>query len=237
MSFDVGQRLKRLREYYKLTQMQMAERADIDDKYYGRIERNESAPTVSVIEKICSGLDIPLVQFFMPQSKELSNDVSGEYHVQKTQAENMKYEIDIHFNRDALLKDCCHCLWYSGYIASAFLDEYELQLTVEGNIRAQVYVDYAEVANINDRDASYELMKYVKNDQALKEMMVREEYSEEILKEHHGNTVFVPESNWLSLSLINHLSGELIDAFDLDTENIFEPFTRRGADLVDYIFL
>ena len=237
MSFDIGQRLKRLREYYRLTQMQMAERADIDDKYYGRIERNESAPTVSVIEKICNGLDIPLVQFFMPPSKVLRNDGCGEYHVQKTQAKNMNYEIDIHFNRDVLLKDCSHCLWYSGYIASAYLDEYELRLTAEGNIRAQIYIDNVEIANINDNDASHELMKYVKNDQELSKMMVREEYSEETLKAYHGNIIFVPESNWLSLSLINNLSRELIDVFDLDLEDIYEPFINRGAELVDYIFM
>lgn len=55
-------------------------------------------------------------------------DCSGEYYVQKTLAENTGYGIDIHFNRDVLLKDCSHCLWYSGYIASAYLDEYELRL-------------------------------------------------------------------------------------------------------------
>lgn len=237
MSFDVGRRLKRLREYYRLTQMQMAERADIDYKYYGKIERNESVPTVSTIEKICKGLDISLVQFFMPPSKVLSNDNYGEYYVQKIQAENMKHEIDIHFNRDVLLKDCVHCLWYSGYIASAYYDEYELQLTAEGNICAKIYMNYLEVANINGREASHELSKYVKNDKELKKMMVREEYSEEKLKDYCGNIIFLLESNWLSLSLINHLSGELIDVFNLDTENIYEPFITRGADLANYIFM
>ncbi len=217
--------------------MQIAERAGIDDKYYGRIERNESIPTIAVIEKVCQGLHISLVQFFMPQSKILRDDHSGEFLVQKTQADNMKYEIDIHFNRDVLLKDCGHCIWYSGYIASAYLDEYELQLTAEGNIRAQIFMNYIEVASINDKDASRELIKYVKNDQELKRIMVREEFNEEILKEYKGNTIFVPESNWLSLSLINHLSGNLIDVFDLDTEYIYDPFMNSGADLVDYIFL
>lgn len=217
--------------------MQMAERAGIDDKYYGRIERNESIPTIAVIEKVCKGLHISLVQFFMPQSKILKGDYSGEYLVQKAQADNMKYEIDIHFNRDALIKDCSHCLWYSGYIASAYLDEYELQLIAKGNIRAQIFMNYVEVANINDKDAFNELIKYVKNDQELKKIMVREEFNVEILKEYKGNIIFVPESNWLSLALINHLSGELIDVFDLDTENIYDPFLSSGEDLVDYIFL
>ena len=236
MGFDVGGRLKRLREYYKLTQIQIAEKAEIDDKYYGRIERNESAPTIAVIEKICKGLDIPLVQFFMPSSKVLGGDFSSEFFVQRTQATNMKHEIDVHFNRDALLKNCSLCLWYSGYIASAYLDEYELKLSAEGNIRAQIYVDYEEVATINDVDASYELMKYVKNDEELIARLVREEYSMEVLKEHNGNAIFVPESNWLTLTLINHITGELIDVFDLDTENIYDPFMSRGSDLVEYIF-
>lgn len=236
MYFDVGGRLKRLREYYKLTQIQIAEKAEIDEKYYGRIERNESVPTVAVIEKICKGLDIPLVQFFMPASKTLVGDFSSEFNVQRTQATNMKYEIDVHFNRDAILKCCSLCLWYNGYIASAYLDEYELKLSAEGNIRANIYIDYEEVATINDVDASHELMKYVKNDEELISILIREEYSMEVLEEHNGNAIFVPESNWLTLSLINHITGEVVDAFDLDTENIYDPFMSRGADLVEYIF-
>ena len=142
MKFNVGNRLRELRKVYKLTQVQMAEKADIDEKYYGRIERNESIPTIKIIEKICKGLEIPLVQFFMPNSKILSDDNVGEHTVQKIQAQNMQREIDIHFNKDALIKDCNRCIWYSGYIASAYLDEYELKLTAEGNIRAKLYIDY-----------------------------------------------------------------------------------------------
>ena len=236
MGFNVGKRLKKLREYYKLTQIQVAERSGIDDKYYGRIERNESTPTVAVIEKICDGLDIPLVQFFMPSSKVLKGDSLGEYSVQRTQAINMNYEIDIHFNKDAIIENRSHCLWYCGYIASAFLDEYELKLSAEGNIRAQIYLEYEEVAAINDKDASDELMKYVKDDQELMTRLVREEYSEECLEEHNGNAIFMQESNWLTLTLINHVNGEIMDVFDLDIENIYDPFMNKRADFVNYIF-
>ena len=51
MEFDVGKRLRRLRKYYCYSQNEMAARADINDKYYGRIERNESKPTIVTIEK------------------------------------------------------------------------------------------------------------------------------------------------------------------------------------------
>ena len=231
MGFNIGQRLKNLRTFYKLSQSKMAEWADIDDKYYGRIERNESTPTISIIEKVCTGLDIPLVQFFMPSSKLLQMDFLNEYNVQKVQAMNMPNDIDIHFNRNVLLKDCNNCLWYNGYIASAYYDEFEIQLVAEGNIKAQVYINFEEVASLNDSSISNELNKYIKNDKELASIMVREDYNEEILSERQGNVMFVPESNWLSFVIINHSSGEEIDRIELDTENIYEPFMKKGTDL------
>ena len=231
MNFDIGRRLKHLRTFYKISQSQMAELADIDDKYYGRIERNESTPTISIIEKVCTGLDIPLVQFFMPSSKLLQTDFLNEYNVQKVQAMNMPNDIDIHYNRNILLKDCNNCLWYDGYIASAYCDELEIQLVAEGNIKAQVYINFEEVASFNDGSISNELSKYIKNDEELTSMMVREDYNEEILSERQGSVMFVPESNWLSFVIINHSNGEEIDRIELDTENIYEPFMKKCADL------
>ena len=236
VDFDVGSRLKRLREYFRLTQLQMADRANIDYKYYGRLERNESTPTIAVIEKICKGLDISLIQFFMPSSKTLKNDLNGEFNVQKIQAFNIGKEIDIHFNRDALLAGCSNCIWYNGYLASAYLDEYELKLSVEGNVRANVYIDYSEVASINNEEAGCELLKYVNNDEELRKLLIREEYTEETLQEYRGTVIFVPESNWITLSLINHRTRELVYDFELDTDNIFEPFLGKGVDIEEYFF-
>lgn len=236
LNFDIGDRLKRLRQYFELTQLQMADKASIDYKYYGRLERNESVPTIATIEKICSGLDISLAQFFMPKSRILKADANGEFHVQKVQALNMADEIDVHYNRDAIIKDCSNCLWYNGYLASAYLDEYELKLSVEGNVRAQIYIDYKEVATINDESAGSELLRYINNDIELNSLLVREEYSEKILDEYNGNVVFVPESNWLTLSLIDHKTEDVIDVFELDTDNIFEPFMSKNTNLADYIF-
>lgn len=88
-------------------------------------------------------------------------------------------------------------------------------------------MDYVEAANINDRNASNELMKFVKNSQELKRIVVREKYSAEVLNEHNGNAIFVPESNRLSLSLINHLGGELIDVPVADTGDILLLFLRK----------
>ncbi len=235
MGFDIGNRFKRLRAYLELTQVEVAEKAGIDDKHYGRIERNEINPTIKMIEDICDGLGIPLVQFFMPSSKIFTEDYNSEYNVQFSKALNLAHGIDIHFNQNALIKDCENIIWYNGYIASAYSDEYEMRLSVEGNVRAKVYQEYEEVADINDEDAGVELLKYASNDSQLKEILVFEEYSEEVLKEKRGNAIFVEEWNWLTLTLYDNRKGECIDVFQLDTDNIFEPFSSEDMDLISYL--
>ena len=124
----------------------------------------------------------------------------------------------------------------TGNFASAYLDEFELKLSVEGNVRAQIYINYEEVASINDESAGSDLLKYIKNDAELASMLVREEYSDDILNEYNGNVIFVPESNWLTLTLIDHRTEDIIDVFELDTDDIFEPFMSKDTNLADYIF-
>ena len=51
---NIGKRLKAYREYHQLTQEDLATKAGVNEKYYGRIERNESCPTVDKLEKICT---------------------------------------------------------------------------------------------------------------------------------------------------------------------------------------
>lgn len=41
---NIGKRLKAYREYHQLTQEDLATKAGVNEKYYGRIERNESCP-------------------------------------------------------------------------------------------------------------------------------------------------------------------------------------------------
>ena len=57
---NIGKRLKAYREYHQLTQEDLATKAGVNEKYYGRIERNESCPTVDKLEKICTALGIEL---------------------------------------------------------------------------------------------------------------------------------------------------------------------------------
>ena len=55
--------LKNLRKEKKLTQEELAYKAGINEKYFGRIERGESSPTFKTIVKICSAIDIKISKF------------------------------------------------------------------------------------------------------------------------------------------------------------------------------
>lgn len=60
----IGRMLKYYREVNKMTQADVAEKAEINEKYYGEIERNNSSPTINTLEKICIALNINLSDIF-----------------------------------------------------------------------------------------------------------------------------------------------------------------------------
>lgn len=66
---NIGKRLKAYREYHQLTQEDLATKAGVNEKYYGRIERNESCPTVDKLEKICTALGIELSELFLYRTR------------------------------------------------------------------------------------------------------------------------------------------------------------------------
>lgn len=56
--------LRELRKKKGLTQECLAEKSEINEKYFGQIERGESSPTLKKIIKICKALEIRLDEFF-----------------------------------------------------------------------------------------------------------------------------------------------------------------------------
>lgn len=55
--------LKNLRKEKGLTQEKFAEIANINEKYFGRIERGEYSPTFDKIIQICDALEIKIYEF------------------------------------------------------------------------------------------------------------------------------------------------------------------------------
>jgi len=66
MSFDkelIGQKFKKYRKLAKLSQEQLAEKVDLAEKHYGRLERGLSLPALDTFFKITKVLNIPLSEF------------------------------------------------------------------------------------------------------------------------------------------------------------------------------
>lgn len=60
----IGKLIKYYRTLHQMTQYDVAEQSGINEKYFGRLERDESVPTIDKVEKICSVFNIGLSQFF-----------------------------------------------------------------------------------------------------------------------------------------------------------------------------
>jgi len=60
----LGDRIRRLRKAHRLTQAALAERAGMDAKYIGQIERAETNTTLAMLDRIAAGLGITLSELF-----------------------------------------------------------------------------------------------------------------------------------------------------------------------------
>ena len=65
--FDVGERLKMLRNEAGLTQRQLAERAGVPHGQISMVESNRSSPSVASLRKILGGIPMSMAAFFEPE--------------------------------------------------------------------------------------------------------------------------------------------------------------------------
>jgi transcriptional regulator with XRE-family HTH domain len=62
--FDIGERLRELRERLGLSQRALATRAGVTNGMISLIEKNRSSPSVATLKKILDGLSMSLADFF-----------------------------------------------------------------------------------------------------------------------------------------------------------------------------
>jgi transcriptional regulator with XRE-family HTH domain len=62
--FDVGARLRSLRESHGLSQRELAKRAGVSNAIISLIEQNRSSPSVGSLKKVLDGLPVSLAEFF-----------------------------------------------------------------------------------------------------------------------------------------------------------------------------
>ncbi len=62
--FDVGARLRALREKHELSQRELAKRAGVSNAIISLIEQNRTSPSVGSLKKVLDGLPVSLAEFF-----------------------------------------------------------------------------------------------------------------------------------------------------------------------------
>ena len=67
---QVGQRLKELRDSYRITQEQLAERAGRSYKFIGEIERGKANPSLDVIHDLAKALNIEPYELLVVPGRE-----------------------------------------------------------------------------------------------------------------------------------------------------------------------
>lgn len=55
-----GKTIKKARQKKGLTQVEVAEKAELHFNYYARVERGDAKPTIETLEKICKPLSLKL---------------------------------------------------------------------------------------------------------------------------------------------------------------------------------
>jgi transcriptional regulator with XRE-family HTH domain len=66
----LGERIKEIRKAKGLTQEQLAELVDIEQKHVSRIELGKNAPTIDRLEMIAEALNVPMASFFDSGNQE-----------------------------------------------------------------------------------------------------------------------------------------------------------------------
>lgn len=64
MELQVGRRIRELRKAKGLSLTQLAERADLNDKHLGMVERGDENLTLKSIRKIAAALEVPITELF-----------------------------------------------------------------------------------------------------------------------------------------------------------------------------
>lgn len=72
---NVGQHLYELRKNKRLTLAQLAEISGVNQSTIWAIEQNNSSPSVNTLEKLLTGLEVDLLQFFYPKMDIMIRDL------------------------------------------------------------------------------------------------------------------------------------------------------------------
>jgi transcriptional regulator with XRE-family HTH domain len=93
---NIGENIKKFRELKNMTREEMADHLGLSVSAYGKIERNETDPTISRIQQIAQVLQVELAQILNFDVSQIFN-ISNNHLVQSNigpKAENIYFQGD-----------------------------------------------------------------------------------------------------------------------------------------------
>ena len=79
IGLEIARRIQRYREQQGMSQMKLADEADLNSTYIGQIERGEKIPSVGVLYRIADTLGMTLSDFFTGIEKTGITDKPDDY--------------------------------------------------------------------------------------------------------------------------------------------------------------
>ena len=69
----IGKNIKLYRKFSKLTQVQLAEKAEISISYLSKIEADSCDKSISMLNQIANALDVEITDFFKEENNNVKN--------------------------------------------------------------------------------------------------------------------------------------------------------------------
>jgi XRE family transcriptional regulator, regulator of sulfur utilization len=96
----IGKRIRDKRNEKGFSIEELAEKADVNPRYLGEVERGEKSPTTNYLEKVFEALDITFEQFFMnmqPSSEQKGNVIFSQLvdKMNKISIDNQKIVLEM----------------------------------------------------------------------------------------------------------------------------------------------
>ena len=91
----IGQRLRELREFKKLSQVEVSERSGFQTAYISRVENGHTSPGIESLERWAKALEIPVYQIFHgsevpPEPRRIERDFWGNAGAEAAQLSRLR---------------------------------------------------------------------------------------------------------------------------------------------------
>ncbi|MFW6008994.1 MAG: helix-turn-helix domain-containing protein [archaeon] len=95
---NIGEKISAIRKYKKISQTDLAQKANLSQAFISHIEQGKRNPTINTIEKIAKGLNLTLKEFLLyiigDLKTTLLDNKEGQNEIMKKKIKNVKMKLE-----------------------------------------------------------------------------------------------------------------------------------------------